>query len=246
MTASQAAPSTQHDPSTVAGHRSFARNVPTGGHDSSYVSIAPCRAVDTSRAKAGNLKKNGTRTFRVAGASSLAAQGGAATGCNVPTWATAVTANIFATSVTGTGVLHAWAAGTARPLAVALLLTKGQRSLAGVTVGTSASGVSIRPEGASARFGMDITGYYAPSIYAVVSSNGTLLYSSRLKVASHTISSGAYTLTGDTSLTNCSIVAAAWGSYDAAAYASGTSISVNTRYLGTQTADAYFQVTVTC
>lgn len=92
---------------------------------------------------------------------------------------------------------------------------------------------------------MDVTGYYAPSIYAVVSSNGTLLYSSRLVVSSHS-STGAYTLTADTSLTSCSVIASGWGGFDAAAYASGTTINVNTWNRAGQATDNYFQVTVTC
>lgn len=217
-----------------------------GGHDTSFVPLAACRVVDTRTATTGKLRNRAAQTFHVSGTIEFSPQGGTAGGCGVPAWATAVTANISAVKANGDGYLRAWAAGSAEPTGNSLLLNKSIDQFAGVTIPISPSGALIKPYGGSTHFAMDVTGYYAPAIFAVVSSNGTLLYSSRLSVASHTIGSGSYVLTADTSVSSCSVIAAGWGTYSAAAYGSGTSIYVNTLQQNTQSADSYFQVTVTC
>lgn len=232
-------PKTKADPSQP-------QNVPSGGHQASFVPLTPCRILDTRKA-VGTFANNETRQAYVNGTFGFAPQGGTSGGCSIPSWATAVSMTITAISG-GSGYVRAWPAGKAEPTATVLSYAKGSvgtGTIATVSPGT-AKNLSIKNYGSPTDLVIDVTGYYQPAIYAVVSSNGTLLYSSRLTVSSHTSSSGSYTLTGDTSLTSCSINAAGWGSYSAAAYGSGTSIYVNTWNNANQVADAYFQVDVTC
>ncbi|HEX6738645.1 MAG TPA: hypothetical protein VF310_10250 [Vicinamibacteria bacterium] len=77
-----------------------------------YTPVAPCRIVDT-RVAGGQLTPGSIRDFRVTGTSSLAGQGGSATGCNVPFGpATSAVINFVAVNPAGAGNLRAWAYST--------------------------------------------------------------------------------------------------------------------------------------
>jgi hypothetical protein len=81
-----------------------------------YRSVAPCRIIDTRAAGAGGPLAPGIpRNFLVTG-NNLSAQGGSATGCNVPAGeATAVVINFVAANPAGAGNLRAWAYASSQP-----------------------------------------------------------------------------------------------------------------------------------
>lgn len=216
-----------------------------GGHDHSYVPITPCRVVDSNQSTGGNLQANVARTFKVAGTSGFLSQGGTDGGCGIPTTASAVTATISGTNTVGKGYLRAWAAGYTEPNATSLLLQAGVEHFTGLTMPISSSGVTVRPVNAKTRFVMDVTGYYKPSVYGVISSDGTVYQSSQLSLSSHS-STGSYTLYSPVTVGTCSIQATAWSNYRAEAYASGNYIYATVTDAAGNLTNAYFQVTATC
>ena len=224
-----------------------AANLAGGGHENSYATIAPCRILDTKTATGGNLVAGVTRNFVVGGTSGFAPQGGNSGGCNIPTNATAITASISSSSTTGNGYLRAWARGTTEPtLATTVLLVKGVQQFTGTTIPISPSGISVKAYGGNTRFVIDVTGYYIPKMYAVILSTGTFVGYSRITGLSHTTGSGFYTLSTDTDVSTCAINVSSFANYQAAGYASGSNIYVQTSNAAGTAGDFYFQVAVTC
>ena len=88
----------------------------------------PCRAVDTrvTGVPDGDLVANETRNFQIRGTTSLAGQGGNASGCGVPSTAQAVEVSITAVSPSGTGFVRAYAAGGTVPTATFINYTNGR------------------------------------------------------------------------------------------------------------------------
>ncbi len=86
-----------------------------------YFPLTPCRILDTRSGTgtwAGRLAAGSTTA--VAHNQNLAAQGGNAAGCGVPTDPAAIVATVTAVSPTGPGNLRIYATGTTVPLASAL------------------------------------------------------------------------------------------------------------------------------
>jgi hypothetical protein len=81
-----------------------------------FTPVTPCRIIDT-RLAGGPIAAGTTRSFKVTGAASLAAQGGSGTGCGVPVGATAAFINFVAVGFAGFGDLRAFPFGAAVPTA---------------------------------------------------------------------------------------------------------------------------------
>lgn len=167
-----------------------------------FVPIATCRIADT-RAGTGVFAKplpvDTTRNLKVSGSAGFAAQGGNPSGCGVPASATAVAASIVAVSPSGSGAIRAWASGGSVPSGTALRFNKATVSH-GQSIAVRPGGgnmLSIRGSGAKTDVAIDINGYYAPQLHALIGPSGSV-YSGSSRILSATIiSTGQYTVTFD-------------------------------------------------
>lgn len=133
---------------------------PTPTDPSVLVAISPCRAVDT-RTGAGPLTNGSTSTFQIAGANSLAAQGGNAAGCGVPDDATAVSASITVTGTVGEGYVTLYPTGDVMPASSSInWFASGQTLASSIEVALGGGQVDAFAAGGSTQFIVDITGYY--------------------------------------------------------------------------------------
>ncbi len=88
-----------------------------------FYSVAPCRIVDTRNTSTPTLTVNATASYvvnSVGPTGSYSAQGGSASGCNLPTDAKAVFFNFVAVNATGAGFFQAWPFGSPIPTASVL------------------------------------------------------------------------------------------------------------------------------
>jgi hypothetical protein len=159
--------------------------------ENKYVSVTPCRLLDT-RAAGGKLNDvaNGARAFDVYG-TNLSAQGGSATGCDIPNDAVAITVNASATDAEGNGFLRGAAQngffilnpdpGTSNtfPNATMLNYTSGFNITSGTTIPIctetsflfACSGdkeLRIRAFLNRTHAVVDVVGYFVPPVFAVV------------------------------------------------------------------------------
>ncbi len=246
MAATQAAPPPPPDPDAL-GAQSAA-----GNQGAVYVSVAPCRIVDTRSGTGTNgtpFSSLATRTYYVGGTFGFAPQGGHSGGCGIPVGATAITATLTAVNPSHSGYLRAWPNGQSEPTAT--LVNYGTFSTgSGATVPinqSSAYALKVRNYGGPTDVVIDVTGYYAKQIYgsfdntgAVYNGNGTLAY------YSHS-STGYYVLHANRDLTGCTPIASAYYSgYIATPSVSGEYVYVylNNPYAGA--VDYYFHVAVFC
>jgi len=213
-----------------------------------YVPVTPCRIVDT-RSAGGRFSNGTTRSFYVTGTTMFVPQGGKSGGCGIPTGAKAVTATLTAVSPAGAGYMRAWAAGGSEPTATVL-------NYATVNTGTGAT-VPIRSGGTTAltvknyagptHLVIDVTGYYAPQMQALVGPDGTILDQSGRLVSATNNSAGTYTLVWDRNIETCTGHAGG----DITGYIMSVYTSGNTSYVyvddNAGTASNYwFNVLITC
>ena len=104
-----------------------------------YVPVAPCRVADT-RVPSTPLTPGSTGVFRVRGNTSLATQGGSATGCGVPVDAAAAEVTITAIDPVANGFLRAFGAGSTPPTATFLNYSTGRSATNTGTVPLVAAG----------------------------------------------------------------------------------------------------------
>lgn len=178
-----------------------------------YVSVAPCRIVDT-RVAGGKLATNTTRNFAVSGTTGFPAQGGTSGGCGIPASATAISASIIAVNPAGNGHLDAWAVGTAQPTASILNFQKGQNNNTGAIIPIKPNAnpaLSIHAGSGPLDVVIDITGYYAPQIHARVTNAGALDWATSRIVSSSKLQDGVFQVNVDRDLTGCSATASAHG-----------------------------------
>lgn len=227
----------------------------TAQSQSVYVPVNPCRIADT-RSGAGPLVNNSIRSFVVRGSSGFSGQGGTSSGCGIPAYASGVTANVTITDTTGGGFMTGYPTGSAVPLSNFVTYAGSQTTTSTPTFTLAASGepsLSIRNHGHTADVIIDVTGYYAPQMQALVSPSGTV-YSGSTRVASVSHpSAGTHYVTFDQDVTACTPHASVYGGswYASALTLSGNTVTVYTWYLDGTThlpvyADAYFYVSVTC
>ena len=134
------------------------------GGGGGYVSITPCRVVDTRKTSEGAMAKNAARTYQVAGSGSVfAAQGGNPGGCGIPADAAAVEVSITAVAPSSSGFFRAWPAGTSIPNATFLNYSKGQGITNTGTIPIGGSQMSMKNFGGTAHYVLDVQGYFTAS-----------------------------------------------------------------------------------
>lgn len=153
----------QHRPALAASALANAAMLP--GSDLQFVSVDPCRILDTRKA-GGALR--GTRTFD-ASLSSYASQGGKAGTCNIPEIAMAVQLNLGAISQAGsTSDVKGWAAGGPQPLASMVNYNPSGPVANMVTMPVNPLGqFSLQTPGTAHVFA-DVAGYYVQPLYAAI------------------------------------------------------------------------------
>jgi hypothetical protein len=217
---------------------------------STYTAITPCRIVDTRIASARNLQPGARRDFAVSGTTLFVPQGGTSGGCGVPAAAVAVTASMSVTDVVGGGYLKAWARGGTEPTATALLLARGSGSFTGTTVPVSASGMSVRPVGGGGRLVVDVTGYFAPPVSAVIGNLGGVLAGGTRVVSATRTGVGSYSVVADRDLTGCAASATMdGGQFYVTADIEGGAVVAQTWFVnagGPVLADLSWSLVVTC
>src|SRR5262245_3542137 len=181
--------------------------------DMVYTTVVPCRLFDT-RLAGGLIPGNTARNFLVS-AGNLSGQGGSATGCGVPTNATAAMVNFTVVSPEGSGNLRAFATATPQPGApLAASMTYGVVTgldalsngsvvpLCDRAVTACPSGAELRVQltGAGAHVVADVLGYFRPGsgrAYALVNPTAPSLDLTRTKniTALRRPSTGVYCLT---------------------------------------------------
>jgi len=178
-----------------------------------FIRISPCRIADT-RAAGGNFAANEARNFQVKGTTGFSGQGGTSGGCNIPDGAAAVEFTFTAVDQTGTGWMRMqpWANimlvdPKATLLDYSTALNATNSVIVPVCVGNScASDLNVKNYGASSGLLIDVTGYFAPELFAVVNTDGTLSRGSGVTSASK-ISTGSYQVIFDRDITQCAFTA---------------------------------------
>jgi hypothetical protein len=226
--------------------------------ESVYVPIRPCRIADTRVSSAGILKHNSTRPFYVRGAAGFTGQGGTHGGCGIPTAATGVSVNATVTGATATGYMANYPAGTTLPLSNFNFYTKVANSTSNPTFSLAAAGtepsVLIHTSNqTNAHLILDVTGYYAPQIEALINPAGSIYSGSPRVLAVVKQSSGYYRVEIDSNVNYCTPLVHTYYQYE---YAEAETISsqyvyVHLWYLNSTThqetpVDDYFYLAVAC
>lgn len=167
-----------------------------------YSRIKSCRVFDTSKTK--KIPANSVKSFLISGDGDYAAQGGTAAGCGVPASAQAVSLNLTAINGAAAGSL------TAAPYAqttsvMTLRYPVSAPETAGGTVDLDRNKITLKTTNTVNAIG-DVTGYYAPALWAYLYANAQIIRSSRL-VSAETVTDGVYYLTFDRPLWRCSVQA---------------------------------------
>ena len=179
--------------------------------ESSFVSITPCRIVDTRQA-GGKLQVGAARTFDVrGGGGSFAAQGGKAGGCAIPDSATGIEATVTAVDA-ASGFLRLWPAGQSQPNATFLnyddafnVSNTGALKVCDFFCSGSAD-VTARAYGNATHLVIDVQGYYAAPLGVQVQFDGTLLEGSRIASVER-FTTGTYDVVFDRNVSACAVSA---------------------------------------
>lgn len=134
----------------------------SGPAPSSFVSISPCRLLDT-RPAADNV---GLRSTPLGAGDVLVAQVSGTNGnCTIPSDATAVTLNVAAIGPTAVSYLTVWPSNPTRPLAASLTWSAGQAPVSNaVTASLSPDGtISFYNHAGTVDLAIDVVGYYEPA-----------------------------------------------------------------------------------
>lgn len=147
------------------------------GKDLVFTPVTPCRIIDTRLSAGGILNAGAAQAFKAAGVSTdLSGQGGSATGCGIPTGATALSVNFGATQSAGPGNLRAYAWASPAPTAPnAAVLNFGNLAPSGlVTIAGGALVPICNPAATTCTFDVylqvfnsathvvaDVTGYFS-------------------------------------------------------------------------------------
>lgn len=190
-------------PSSVSPAVTPASSPVTAPSETSFVPVAPCRLVNTTRA-GGQIKSGKNRAFLARG-TSLGAQGGQAGGCGVPASATAVTVTVTAVSPTANGSLVVYPSDLPAPPTRTLTYRKKVDASAGTTTQLASSGTAdFRVKvSRSTHVLVDVTGYYAPPMAAFVDMAGNLQYTTGRAIDSTHASTGNYVVTFDRDVSQC-------------------------------------------
>jgi len=248
---SASSPNPTPNPTTSASRGPAMSIVPPGSPGSDFVfhAVAPCRILDTRHA--GGPLQNSTRTFRAS--SGLAAQGGNASGCGIPTNAQAIQVNLGAVPVAAGGYVQGWETGQAQPLA-SLVNFAGSAIANMVTLPVNSSEqFNLRVSGRANVFA-DVAGYYIKPAYVAVSPSGTVYDGISSGVVSVTrTSTGNYDVVFDRNVSKCSPTASSiiWGSNtdpspDNHSSYGGNKVKVGLTNSSNTLVDDYFFLSLTC
>jgi len=251
VAAGGAAAKSEAPPNPVPSAAMMESIVPPGAPGSDFVfhAVAPCRILDTRYG--GGPLQNATRTFR--SSSALAAQGGNAAGCGIPTNAEAIQVNLGAIPVTSGGYVQGWATG--QPLPLASLVNFAGAAIANmVTMPVNASEqFNLRVTGRANVFA-DVAGYYTKPAYVAVSPGGAIYEGIASGVVSVTkTSTGNYDVVFDRSVSKCAVTASSiiWGSNtdpspDNHSSYGGNKVRVGVTNSSNSYVDDYFFLSLTC
>lgn len=223
---------------------------------STFVSVTPCRLVDTRRPGAGGFfADRATRSYRTQG--STASQGGA-TNCNIPATATALELSVTAVTARDTGFLRLFPAGGSEPNATFMNYTPtfnaSNAGTVAITPGTGAN-LKVRNYGAGTQVVIEVLGYYVEQLYAVVNADGTLSRGTAGATSTRD-DAGVYRVNFNRNVSGCAFsagqhdVATGFGDrgFTALATSGNTPNGVYVETFGTNNvaADRPFHLTVTC
>jgi hypothetical protein len=229
---------------------------PPAHSENTFVSITPCRIVDTRNA-VGFIGNGVTRTYYVGGTIGFAPQGGKSGGCGIPVGATAVAATVTAVAPTIGGYLRAYPSNLAEPTATTLNYVAHVSAGTGNTLSlNTGSAQALKVTNHSGRTGLviDISGYYVPPIEGMIFGTGASLYSGSSRLVSATRNAaGNYTVTVDSNVAYCTPTVTGYSGYVyTSAYAfDGNNIHVymwtlNASTHAEQAYDGYFYLQVSC
>ncbi|MDR4307625.1 hypothetical protein IHQ68_13450 [Chelatococcus sambhunathii] len=164
-----------------------------------FIAVTPCRAF-----RGQPVATNTFLSYSIAGPVDMSPVGGSATGCGVPTYATAVTMNLSAGVSQGSGFLSLWATGTPRPnLATVSYNLDPATSGTVVSLGTGGK-VSVFAS-VGTRVTGDVTGYFIPAVLsASIFANGTVNRGEGVDVAATaSLGTGTYQVGFTRDITEC-------------------------------------------
>lgn len=248
-------------PAPGSAPASSPRMLGDGTTEQKFVPITPCRIMDTRNAAAGKLQVGAARTVLARGTgATFATQGGKAGGCAIPTGAQALEVTITAVDA-GSGFLRVWPAQVSQPNATFMnygpginLSNTGTVAMCGLDGQTCTADLNVRAYGSATDVVIDVNGYYALPMSAVVSTGGALSRNSRATNATR-YSAGTYSVQFDRDVTLCTYHATlgtiAAGQMQGFASATNNGADANAVYVQTFSpdgtlADKAFMVTVTC
>jgi hypothetical protein len=217
--------------------------------ETKFTAITPCRIVDT-RVAGGKVTAGSPQSY-TAKASNLVAQGGTSGGCNIPSAATAIQANVVAVGAAGSGYLKIYPHGVTAPTASYLNFRDGKALANGgvITLNTSGGKDFTVSTSRTTDVVIDVSGYFLPPLFASVAADGTLLQGSRVATVTALVT-GAYEVDFDRDVSKCSYnVTPTNNSMTAGAQPlNGFAEGVFVYFLNASNADANaaFYLTVTC
>jgi hypothetical protein len=220
------------------------------GQDLTFHATRPCRIVDTRFG--GGALFNAVRTFN--SSFGLAAQGGNAAGCGIPSNAEALQVNLTAVPVGGSsGYVNAWEAGTPEP--VSSLVNFASRPDANmVTLPVNAAEQFNARVAGWSHLIADVSGYYTKPLYVAVAPGGTIYQGIASGVVSVTkTSTGNYDVVFDRNVSKCSPTASSivWASNtdpspDNYAGYGGNKVKVGVTNSSNAFVDDWFFLSLTC
>lgn len=244
---SAASPASHNGPATTQSAADIRKLMSAPAHpESLYVPLTNCRIVNTAVA-GGRIPNGSARNFQVTGTLGFPGQGGQNGGCGVPSYATAVSARISSNGALGNGAFIAYPTGTPTGQGT-LYYAKGVNVTTGATLQVGAAGkVTVKNVAGPAFTAIDVNGYYAPQIHALIASNGAIVSGTPQVVSSTRTSTGSYTIAINQDLTGCTAVSG----MDGGAFFSSAVISGNSLFGGTYNVtgarqDLYWTFTVLC
>jgi hypothetical protein len=244
-------PPVQHIPHTGPG----ASPRPPARPDSVFVPIKACRIVYT-QGHGGKIANGGTRSFYVVGSTGFPGQGGASTGCGIPSTATAISARLNAFGGPASGHLTVYPTGAATNLPILFYPKATYASTAATLALADGTGtvLTVKNTGGPTQLSIDVYGYYDEQIEGMITPSGAVYSGSNHIVSATLISTGIYRVTLDRDVSYCTPTVDTYsgkGVYGSAYAFAGTSVYVYTWYISGSTHlevsnSYYFYLTVNC
>jgi hypothetical protein len=226
-------------------------------NENSFVAISPCRMIDTrvgTGTNAAPFTAGNVRTYYVGGTTGFAPQGGQSGGCGIPVGATAISATVTVVTPSGTGYLQSWANGSAQPATSILNYTNKTTIATGATLPvnvSSAYALKFRNGGGIAHLVVDVTGYYAKPMIALVDSDGNTYDGTTRVTNSGRLGVGQYWVEFDRSIVYCTPTvtvrsAIGFARTDTFLDASEQRVRVSVYNTAGALVDAYFYIRMSC